>query len=353
MSSVAARCVFLGPEKESKPTVSSASTSSPGLRQSQRRRKHPMWSDYDHPRFLGPIPDDLVACDQLHQRIMCKDAEPFTFYFYYPVDADALGLVDYHDIITQPIDLRTMRIKLDYRQYGNADEFLADIALMLDNCFKYNPPHDLVHQAGKQLQDFIKEQWTRICAAKALNNNNNKTITALASRPESLNDYTKSMDHWEQRRKDWLQRSAALRSELMALAPGAMVPVWLEKKLEKLLAEDAEKQPKKVASKKKKKAPGTYRRGNKGQQLTMDEMSELQRGISALPGNGLLQLVELIDKLEGSNLAAKSREIDLDPSSLKPSTMRAMLLHVRSWKCSSSHLENLSESSSDDEAPAD
>ncbi|CAJ0558060.1 unnamed protein product, partial [Mesorhabditis spiculigera] len=319
MSSVAARCVFLGPEKaKASPPSPAHPLQARAYDNHNADEKHPMWSDYDHPRFLGPIPDDLVACDQLHQRIMCKDAEPFTFYFYYPVDADALGLVDYHDIITQPIDLRTMRIKLDYRQYGNADEFLADIALMLDNCFKYNPPHDLVHQAGKQLQDFIKEQWTRICAAKALNNNNNKTITALASRPESLNDYTKSMDHWEQRRKDWLQRSAALRSELMALAPGAMVPVV-----------------------------------------------EFRH----CPETGLLQLVELIDKLEGSNLAAKSREIDLDPSSLKPSTMRAMLLHVRRFvpetsrpSCPSVSLKlevlvkppgKLSESSSDDEAPAD
>ena len=112
--------------------------------------------------------------------------------FFKPVDADVLGLHDYHDIIKHPMDLGTIKVscqrsdlrrfdsvfiflslcenfaeawkrivftrqtfclhqeKLENRVYKNANEFAADMRMMFTNCYKYNPPdHDVVNMARK------------------------------------------------------------------------------------------------------------------------------------------------------------------------------------------------------------
>ncbi|KAH1005564.1 hypothetical protein HUJ04_006523 [Dendroctonus ponderosae] len=70
--------------------------------------------------------------------------------FYKPVDAEMLGLHDYHDIIKHPMDLGTIKEKLDNREYHTAKEFTDDVRLIFLNCYKYNPAdHDVVAMARK------------------------------------------------------------------------------------------------------------------------------------------------------------------------------------------------------------
>lgn len=72
------------------------------------------------------------------------------------MDAELLGLHDYFDIIKKPMDLGTVKQKMDNRQYKSAAEFAADVRLIFTNCYKYNPPdHDVVAMARK-LQDVFE-----------------------------------------------------------------------------------------------------------------------------------------------------------------------------------------------------
>lgn len=72
------------------------------------------------------------------------------------MDAELLGLHDYFDIIKKPMDLGTVKQKMDGRAYRNAAEFAADVRLIFTNCYKYNPPdHDVVAMARK-LQDVFE-----------------------------------------------------------------------------------------------------------------------------------------------------------------------------------------------------
>ena len=57
--------------------------------------------------------------------------------FYKPVDAELLGLHDYFDIIKKPMDLGTVKQKMDNRAYKTAAEFAADVRLIFTNCYKY------------------------------------------------------------------------------------------------------------------------------------------------------------------------------------------------------------------------
>lgn len=72
--------------------------------------------------------------------------------FLKPVDAVALGIPDYPEKIAHPMDISTVRRKLESRQYGVPEEFYNDMKLMFDNCYSYNAPGSVVHEMGKDLQ---------------------------------------------------------------------------------------------------------------------------------------------------------------------------------------------------------
>ena len=47
-------------------------------------------------------------------------------------------LLDYLKTITSPMDLGTIKLKMDRRKYRTIAEFNADVTLMLHNCLHYN-----------------------------------------------------------------------------------------------------------------------------------------------------------------------------------------------------------------------
>uniref|UniRef100_A0A4W5L1U3 Bromo domain-containing protein n=1 Tax=Hucho hucho TaxID=62062 RepID=A0A4W5L1U3_9TELE len=94
--------------------------------------------------------------------MLSKKHIAYAWPFYKPVDAHALGLHDYHHIIKHPMDLGTVKDKLDSRQYRDAQDFAADVRLMFSNCYKYNPPdHDVVNMARK-LQDVFEMRFAKM-----------------------------------------------------------------------------------------------------------------------------------------------------------------------------------------------
>ncbi|KAI3352525.1 hypothetical protein L3Q82_005472 [Scortum barcoo] len=106
--------------------------------------------------------DQLRFCARLVREMLSKKHVAYAWPFYKPVDAKALGLHDYHDIIKHPMDLSTIKKKLDNRQYRDAQEFAADVRLMFSNCYKYNPPdHDVVGMARK-LQDVFEMRFAKM-----------------------------------------------------------------------------------------------------------------------------------------------------------------------------------------------
>ncbi len=79
-----------------------------------------------------------------------------------PVDVEGLRLHDYFDIITNPIDLSTIKSKLYSGDYKNKNEFAADMRLMFDNCYKYNGEASDVAFVGRRLQVIFEENYSKI-----------------------------------------------------------------------------------------------------------------------------------------------------------------------------------------------
>jgi bromodomain-containing factor 1 len=91
----------------------------------------------------------------LHRKQHYAIASPF----YEPVDHVLLDIPSYPKIVKKPMDLSTMRKKLDNHEYTNATKFYDDFKLMIRNCFAFNPAGNLVNQAGIELQRLFDEKW--------------------------------------------------------------------------------------------------------------------------------------------------------------------------------------------------
>ena len=80
----------------------------------------------------------LAFCKQVLKEVMGKSHAADAKAFYAPVDAEALGLRHYHKIIKRPMDLGTVKGKLDGRKYKTAGEFASDVRLIFQNCLTYH-----------------------------------------------------------------------------------------------------------------------------------------------------------------------------------------------------------------------
>lgn len=114
------------------------------------------------PKNKEKLSESLKSCNEILKELFSKKHSGYAWPFYKPVDAKMLGLHDYHDIIKKPMDLGTVKRKMDDREYKTAAEFEADVRLIFTNCYKYNPPdHDVV-KMGRKLQDVFEMRFANI-----------------------------------------------------------------------------------------------------------------------------------------------------------------------------------------------
>lgn len=69
-----------------------------------------------------------------------RDASPFLK----AVDYVKLNVPDYPSIVKKPMDLNLVESKLNGSEYANVEEFVSDVRLVFNNCFKYNGPEAMI-----------------------------------------------------------------------------------------------------------------------------------------------------------------------------------------------------------------
>jgi histone acetyltransferase len=79
-----------------------------------------------------------------------KDSWPF----HEPVPP---SVVDYLDVVTEPIDLSLIRARVNSLQYTLAGSLRRDLQLMLDNCRTYNRPDTTYYRAAQGLQKLVND----------------------------------------------------------------------------------------------------------------------------------------------------------------------------------------------------
>ncbi|XP_048775675.1 bromodomain-containing protein 2-like [Ostrea edulis] len=107
----------------------------------------------------GKMSEQLKYCKNLINELFSKKHQTYAWPFYKPVDADVLGLHDYHDIIKRPMDMGTIKRKMENHEYETFMAFAEDMRLIFKNCYRYYPADsDMVAMAHK-LQDVFEVKF--------------------------------------------------------------------------------------------------------------------------------------------------------------------------------------------------
>ncbi|XP_029002104.1 bromodomain testis-specific protein isoform X2 [Betta splendens] len=287
----------------------------------------------------------LRYCNDILKEMLSKRHCAYAWPFYTPVDAAALGLHDYHNIIQQPMDLSTIRNKMDQREYANAREFAADVRLMFSNCYKYNPPaHEVVYMARK-LQDVFEARYLKIpqepegCSLSHLS-------TSASSKSDSSSEAENSSEEVASQLANLEERLKAVRDQLKKLSQD---PLKKPKKKDKSkknkckikhMARSKQKsakykavveKPTKVTSSSLHdsqhdfhKVPIKWRDEGSSIPLTYQEKKQLKQDIDKLPGYKLGKLVSIIKARESCLQGSTLEEVEVDFEILKTSTLRIL-----------------------------
>ena len=100
--------------------------------------------------------------------------------FLAPVDYVGLGILDYPTIITNPMDLGTVKKNLENGDYKLFQDFMNDINLIWKNCRTYNQPGSeivkMANHCDKKIKQLIDKQFKNYQNKNTNKKNENNTI---------------------------------------------------------------------------------------------------------------------------------------------------------------------------------
>ncbi|KEH39252.1 transcription factor GTE4 [Medicago truncatula] len=108
---------------------------------------------------FGIVSKYLKNCSSLLEKLM---KHKHGWVFNTPVDVERLGLHDYFIIISQPMDLGTVKSRLSKNWYKSPKEFAEDVRLTFHNAMTYNPKGQDVHVMAEELSALFEERWAII-----------------------------------------------------------------------------------------------------------------------------------------------------------------------------------------------
>lgn len=295
--------------------------------------------------------DDLRWCGNVWRELMKKQYQPNMFIFYNPVDPVALNIPTYFDVIKEPMDLSTIKKKLDRREYESAEDFEADCRLMFNNCFTFNRPTDDVCLMGKRAEEAFDRKWAERPPAPAFN-----ASAAYGSSFTGASNKKRRSDAHRHSDEDWSsdeehaggnsmqihmieQQISFLQSQLDTLKHGRKGRRGTKKSHSRRsskgsLAAGVETataprlpKPPKVPKPPKAKKEEVLR------DITFEEKKELSESINSLSGDRLGKVVKIIHEcmphLKGEN---GQDEIELDIDSLDTITLNRLWNFVKGKK---------------------
>ncbi|CAI5666458.1 unnamed protein product [Oreochromis niloticus] len=275
------------------------------------------------------LSEQLKYCNHILKEMLSKKHSAYAWPFYKPVDAEALQLHDYHDIIKYPMDLSTVKKKMDAGEYQDAQAFAADVRLIFSNCYKYNPAHHDVVIKARKLQGIFEQRF-----AKMPDEHVEVTSQAGGSleKPESAEERTTRLAELQEQLK-------AVHGQLAALSEA---PVSKPKKKKENDKKDNSRQNVGVMNSRctsnscarySWKGSNEWESEDESLPMTYDEKHQLSLDINRLPGMKLGHVVHIIQSREPSVCNTNPDEIEIDFETLKPSTLRALEQYVKSCLC--------------------
>uniref|UniRef100_A0A8C0INL7 Bromodomain testis-specific protein n=1 Tax=Chelonoidis abingdonii TaxID=106734 RepID=A0A8C0INL7_CHEAB len=256
------------------------------------------------------LSEQLKHCSEILKEMFAKKHASYAWPFYNPVDIRALGLNDHHDTMKCPIDLGTIKKKMDNYEYKDTQEFAADIRLMFMNCYKYNSPDHEVVAMARKLQDIFEMQFAKIPDEPS----QPKTEIASAFSSESSSDDSSEERSSEDSEEERTRNLVKLQEQV---SNNALYKVHDYCSLRK--------------SKKTKQQVSLARKSedeDSAKPMNYDEKRQLSLDINKLPGDKLGKVVYIIQSREPSLRNSNPDEIEIDFETLKASTLRELEKYV-------------------------
>jgi transcription initiation factor TFIID subunit 2 len=100
-----------------------------------------------------PVEDEFAQCQYILNQLKKHKS---SFPFLTPVEPKRDGVLNYFDIIKEPMDLSTVEANLANNIYRSAAEFHAHINKIWANSYNFNEKGSLVHKLTVDMEKYYK-----------------------------------------------------------------------------------------------------------------------------------------------------------------------------------------------------
>jgi len=111
---------------------------------------------------MPPLPDQTEPLKRIGKIVNSFLARPDAGPFREPVDWRSLELWDYPTVITNMMDLGTVKRKLERSQYETAAQAAADIRLIWDNCKTYNEENSDFYLLAQAFSKRFEDRYRKV-----------------------------------------------------------------------------------------------------------------------------------------------------------------------------------------------
>lgn len=227
--------------------------------------------------------------------------------FNTPVDPEALGLHDYFDVIKHPMDLGTVKSRLNMNWYKSPREFAEDVRLSFSNAMTYNPKGQDVHVMAEQLSKIFEEKWSVI-----------------------EDDYMREL-------RMAVSYEVGIPTPTSRKAPSLLSPAAERRKIldrSETMTSTFDPKPKPMNSSHPGRTPAPKKpkaRDPVKRDMTYDEKQKLSTNLQNLPSDKLDNIVQIIKK-RNTSLSQNDDEIEVDIDSVDTETLWELDRFVTNYK---------------------
>ncbi|KAL3538736.1 hypothetical protein ACH5RR_002102 [Cinchona calisaya] len=284
----------------------------------------------------------MKECRQILTKIM-KNKN--CWIFNAPVDAAALGLHDYHQIVKRPMDLGTVKSNFAKNLYVSPAEFAADVRLTFNNALLYNPKTDQVHGWAEMLLDRFEDLFRPI--EERIGNGRREFldggggIGGYGGLVEDLQGSSWNRIPTPERAKKpktspVVKKQERMQAHSSASMPSNPPPPVIPPKVHSPVPTPSSMSTppvtvQAVGRQAMGKQPKPRAKDTNKREMSMEEKHKLGNGLQSLPQEKMPQLVQIIRK-RNEHLAQEGDEIELDIEALDTETLWELDRFVTNWK---------------------
>jgi bromodomain-containing factor 1 len=282
----------------------------------------------------------LKFCEEVLKDLMSVKNWQANQYFMDPVDPVALNIPTYFQIIKKPMDLKTVKQKLQNNEYERAKDFEEDVRQIFKNCFKFNPEGDLVNNSGHALEALFNSKWAT--KDEWLSAREPASVTQSDADEDEDDEEEESEDEGNESEEDRSEQIKQLQKQIEALSKQATELSQKSKKSKspkagkkkdktKVKKEKSEAPAPKASKDKKETKKKSAKKPEKERYVTFAEKQYISNGIAMLPEKQMQDALRIIQQSVPSLANSDQSEIELDIEEVPNSALLKLLGFVKKY----------------------